>query len=102
MLLGFAGEDRDAERLRLANVLGNLFQHGQAAGDVEAADHHLDAGFAQRARDVDRAGEFVGLHADNADQPEPAILGDAAHELFRHDARVGLVDGNDVDRKIGA
>ena len=102
MLLGFAGEDRDAERLRLSNILGNLLQHRQATGDVEAADHHLDAGLAQRPRDIDRAGEFVGLHADNADEPEPAMLGDAAHELPRHDAGVGLVDGNDVDRKIGA
>ena len=49
-----------------------------------------------------RAGEFVGLHADDADQPEPAMLGDAAHRAFRHDAGVGLVDGDDVDRQIGA
>ena len=69
---------------------------------MEAADHHLNAGFAQRPRDIHRAREFVGLHADNADEPEPAILGDAAHELLRHDARIGLVDGDDVDRKIGA
>ena len=34
--------------------------------------------------------------------PSPPLLGDAAHELSRHDAGVGLVDGDDVDRKIGA
>ena len=100
MLLGFAGEDRDAERLRPLDVVGDLLQHRQAARDVEAADHHLDAGFAQRPRDIHRAREFVRLHADDADEPEPAILGDAAHELLRHDARIGLIDGNDVDRKI--
>ena len=102
MLLGFAGEDRDAKRLRLPNILGDLLQHRQAPGDVEAADHHLDARRAQRPGDIDRAGEFVGLHADDADQPEPAMRGDAAHQLLRHDAGVGLVDGNDVDRQIGA
>ncbi len=42
--LGLAGEDRDAELLRDLDVDLRLFQHGEAAGDMKAADHHLHAG----------------------------------------------------------
>ena len=41
--LGLAGEDGDAERLRDLDVGLRVLQHGEAAGDMEAADHHLHA-----------------------------------------------------------
>ena len=43
-------------------------------------------------------GEFVRLHADQADQAEAAVLGDAPRDLARAHAGIGLVDGHDVDR----
>ena len=35
---------------------------------MEPADRHLDAGGAELRGEVDRAGELVRLHADQADQ----------------------------------
>ena len=69
---------------------------------MEAANHHLHAGRTQRPRNVDGAGEFVRLRADDADQPLPAILGNAARDLARAHTGIGLVHGHDVDRQIGA
>ena len=69
---------------------------------MEAADHDLHAGRAQGPRDIDGAGEFVRLRADDADQADAAILGDAARDLARAHAGIGLVHGHDVDRQIGA
>ena len=79
--LGFARVDRNPEVLRFLDVGRRLFQHGEAARDVEAADHDLHAGSAQRASDVDRAGKFVRLHADNPDQAETAVVGDAPGDV---------------------
>ena len=47
-------------------------------------------------------GKFIRLHADDADQAEPAILLDPLGDRARADARVGLVHGGDVDGKVGA
>ena len=66
--LGLAGEERDAERLRLAHLRRHLRQHREAAGDVEAADGDRQPGGEERPRQVDRARELVGLHADQRDQ----------------------------------
>ena len=46
---------------------GNI---AKQAGDVEAADHDLDPGGAQRPRDVEGARILVGLHADQTDEAE--------------------------------
>ncbi len=43
-LLGLAGEDGDAELLGEFDIGLRLGEHGETAGYVEAADHHLDAG----------------------------------------------------------
>ena len=40
---------------------------------MEAADHHLDAGRAQRPGDVEGARKLVRLHADQADQAEAVV-----------------------------
>ena len=100
--LGLARVNRNAEILRGFDVSRDLFQHGQATGDMEAAEHHLDSRLAQRARNIYGAGEFVRLHADNPDQTETAIFGDAASNRAGAYARVGLVHGVDVDRQVGA
>ena len=68
---------------------------------MEAADHDLHAGRAQ-VRAISTAREFVRLHADDADEPGAAVLGDPPRDLARAHAGIGLVHGHDVDRKIGA
>jgi len=37
-LLGFPGEEGNAERLRVAHVLRHIGKHGDATGNVEPAD----------------------------------------------------------------
>src|SRR5665809_107335 len=80
VILNLAGEDGDAEGLCVLDVLRNLLEHGEAARDVETADHHL--------------------HAELADQPRAAMLLDARRDLARPFAAVGLVHGADVDRNL--
>ena len=92
-----AGEQRDAEIQGVLQIGLHVRQHGEAAGDVKSADYHLNAGRAQRAGDVERAGKLVGLHADQPDHAEPGIVLDLLdHPLDRH-ARVGLVEGGNLD-----
>ena len=49
------------------------FEHGERAGDVEAAHADRDAGLQERPRDVERARELVRLHADQAEHAAPAV-----------------------------
>ena len=86
--------------LRLADVVRQLRQHRQAAGDVEAADADGDAGLAQRAREIDRARELVRLHADEADQAVPAVALDLPDDGIRIDAGVGFVVGREDDLHV--
>ena len=97
MLLGLAGKERDAERLRLADVGRQLRQHGDAAGDVEAADADRQPGREERPREIDRARELVRLHADQADQRLAAGLPDHADDAVGPNAPVGLVIGVQAD-----
>jgi hypothetical protein len=69
---------------------------------MEAADHHVDAGLAQRPRDVERAGELVRLHADQADHAEAAVLRHEGDDSVGAHARIGLVHRRDVDGDVGA
>ena len=101
-LLGLARVNANAEILRAFDVGRDLRQHGEAAGHVKAADQDLHARLAQRPRDVDGAGEFIGLHADDPDQAEAAVLLDEARDLARAHTGIGLVHGVDVDGKVGA
>ena len=66
---------------------------------MEAADHDLDARLAEGPRDIDGAGKFIRLHADDADQAEAAVLLDRRAISRVLDAGVGLVHGGDVDRE---
>jgi len=67
-VLGLAGKEGDAELLRLPNIGRQLRQHGDAAGDVEAADADLQAGGQELPGKVDGARKLVRLDADEADQ----------------------------------
>ena len=77
-------------------------KHGKAAGDVEPADDHRDAGLAQRPRDVERARKLVRLHADQPHHAEAAMAAQQRDDVLDLHPRVGLVDGGDVDRDLGA
>ena len=59
--------------LRFLDVVGNLGKHGEAAGDMEAADDDGNAGRPKRPADIQRAGEFIRLRADDADEAEIAM-----------------------------
>ena len=60
-------------------------------------------GRAQRPGDIECAREFVRLHADDPDKAEAAVVGDLRAVMSRRlDARVGLIDRDDVDGEIGA
>ncbi len=100
-LFGLAGEERDAHGLRRFDVGRQLRQHGDAAGDMKAADAHRQTGGEERLRQIDRARKLVGLHADQADQRAAAFAADHADDLVGADAPVGLVVGvqPDVDAR---
>jgi len=67
---------------------------------VEAADHHRDAGLAQRPCDIERARKLVRLHADQAHHAEAIMLFDERDDIFDTDARVGLVHRGDVEGDV--
>ena len=100
--LGLAGEERDAERLRLAHVRRHLRQHRDAAGDVKAADADRQSGGEERPRQIDRARKLVGLHADQRDQRRAAGLADHPDDPLGADAPVGLVIGVQADVDVRA
>ena len=102
MLLGFAGEERDAEVDRLLQLRRQLLQHGNAAGDVKTADRHGHAFGAQAAGDRHRPRELVGLHADQADDPRMPRLLDPRGDPVDGNHRVHLVVGIDLDLDVFA
>jgi hypothetical protein len=63
---------------------------------VEAAEADLDAALAQRARDVEGTGKLVRLYADQHDHAGAGRF-DQRRDAVGADARVGLVEGVDVD-----
>ena len=78
---GFAGEHRDAHVARGIEIDSAAIEHGQAAGHMEAAHRHLDAGGAEGSRDIERARILVRLHADQAEQAEIAVVAEALDEF---------------------
>ena len=76
--LRFARIERNAEVERFLERIGRLRQHGEAAGDMEPADHHRHAGRPQRPGAVHHARELIRLDADKADHAETAIVLDLA------------------------
>ena len=100
--LQLAGEHAHAHVERRLEVGLQFRQHGEAAGDMESADHHRHAGRPERAGDVERAGILVRLHADDRDQAEPAVAPKLGEQLVDFDAGMDLVDHRDVDGGVGS
>ena len=74
-ILGFPGEETDAQVLRLDEVGRQGLQHRKASRDMEAADADGNAGRAKRSRHVHRARKLVRLHADQKNQSFPGAGG---------------------------
>ena len=98
---GLAGEERDAHGARTIEIGVDAAEHADRAGHVEAADRDRDAALAQRPGEIERARELVRLHADQHHHAGAGRL-DQRRETARVDARVGLVEGMDVDLDVGA
>ena len=99
-LFRFAGEQAAAHVERLLQIGLHAGQHGDAAGNMKAADHHRNAGIAQRPRDVERARKLVRLHADQSHHPEIVVAFELRDDVLDTHARVGLVRRCDVDGDI--
>ena len=52
-------------------------------------------------RDMQRARILVGLHADQADETEITVGAHLVDDAIDAHARIGLVDGDDVDIDVG-
>ena len=101
--LGLAGEDRDAERLRLLDVARG--SPCSMAGSPRRGSRRSSPGCRLRAA----AGRYRRARGNSFDctptmptRPSPPCSAMRRIDLVRHDAGVGLVDGNDVDRQVGA
>ena len=101
-VLGLAGKERDPELLGGADIGRQLRQHGDAAGDVEAADADRQAGGEELAGEIDGARELVRLHPDEADQGAAAFAADHADDLVGPHPPVGLVIGVEADFDVRA
>ena len=67
---------------------------------MKTADSDLDAGRAQRPRDIESAGILVRLHTNQADQTEIAARSKKRQESRDVDAAVGLIDHFDVNGDV--
>jgi hypothetical protein len=101
-LFRLAGKQAAAHAERDLKVGLNARQHGEAAGDVEAADHHRNAGLAQRPREVERARKLIRLHANQTHHAEAIVALELLDDVLDVDPGIGLVHRADVDRDIGA
>ena len=97
-----AGKNAHSERARVIEIDRAAVEHGDAAGDVKAADDDRNARGAERPCDVERAGILVGLHADERDHAEAVVFAEPAQQLGNVDPGIGLVDDVDLDIDIGA
>ena len=95
MLFRCACEQSYAACLRLFELGRHFGQHGDAARHMKPADTDLNAGVAELAREVHRAGILIRLHADDADQRPPTAPLQVADDPFRMDAPVGVIIGLD-------
>ena len=99
-LLGLAGKERNAERLGFAHFRRHFRQHGDAAGNVEAADADRQPGGKERPREIDGARKLVGLHADQTDQRLAARARIISDDPLGPDPPVGLVIGVQADFNV--
>ena len=100
--LEFAGEHAHPHVEGLLEIGLQLREHGEAAGDMEAADDHGHALRAEWAGDIEGAGILVRLHAHDPNQAEPVMALKLRQQLPDFDARVDLVDHRDVDGGVGS
>ena len=98
----FAGEEGATDVERPLKVRVHFGQHGEAARDVETADHDGDARGPKRPGDVERARKLIRLHPDQPDHSEAAGLLDPPADFFRPYARVGFVKRGDDNVDVGA
>ena len=101
-VFGLAREEGNAQILRVAHVARHLRQHGDAAGNVEAADADRQSRGKERPRKIDGARKLVRLHADEADERPAAFLADHVDDPVRPNAPIGLVVGVETDVDFGS
>jgi hypothetical protein len=91
--LDLAGEEADAIGLRFGDLGRGVLEHRHASAHVKPPDADLHAAGEEAAGEVHGAGKLVRLHADQGNE-DPAVRAlQTGRDLFRHDARVGLVAG---------
>jgi hypothetical protein len=100
-ILGFAGEERNAARLRIDQVLRHVFEHGDTAGDMKATDAHLEACIEKSLGDIHGAWELIGLHTNQCNERFSTIPLDLLDDLLAWNAGVCLVDRVQNDIHVG-
>jgi hypothetical protein len=85
------GEERDSQRLRIAQFRRHVRQHRQTTGDVESAHDYRPSCGTERTRQIDGTRKLVRLHADKRDQRPAARPPDIADDAVRADTPIGLV-----------
>jgi hypothetical protein len=94
---GLTGEEGNAQCLSLAQVWRDFRQHGDAAGNVKAADADRQSSREEWAGEIDGARKLVRLHADETDKCLTARLADFSDDPVRAHAPVGFVVGLQAD-----
>ena len=95
--LGLAGIDRDAHVHGFLDLRRHDRQHRQAAGGMEAAHRHRQAGRQELAGEIDGVRELVGLDAHQADQALAAAALEIGDDPVGADPDIGLVERLDDD-----
>ncbi len=88
------------ERLRFPQLRRLFRQHGDAPGDMEAANRDRHAERPKLAADVERPGKLIGLNANQRDESAAGL--DPPGNCRDVDDRVALVQGFDLDIHVGA
>lgn len=102
LFLGLAGEERDARLLRGEDLGRQFGQYGEAQPETWKPPIITGNPAARSAGQIHRAGELVGLHAEQADRMR-ARRSSRSARMMRSAARgVGLIEGVQVDRDVGA
>src|SRR5262249_13978384 len=77
-----------------------LWQHGEAARDMETTEHHRNTSSAQWTSDVECTRELVGLHANQPDHAKTVMAPELRYDVLAAHPRVGFVAGSDVDGNV--
>src|SRR5262249_48592443 len=90
-VLRFSREKSPPLAQSVAQLGGQIGQHGDTPAHVKAADNHSDARLAKLPRQVQRARKLVALHPGQQHQPAPAAGFDPADDTAHGDYGMGLV-----------